>query len=714
MKQKNKSLAIKISIIIAPILLILFSVLILITTLFSKNAITTSTFHELYALSKSNGLQVQQIFTNASNTTNNIKSYLERSYIIASENPEEAKLPTDSVASELCKSVIYDTVLSPLNYNIEHYLSETAKSTVIDNPDILGITILTEPYKFSNNIKDYSFYVSQSNVKEPIQPFGLYEDYSKENYYKLAVEKKDIAVTDPYFYDDIQIVSISAPIFHNNELQGVISSDISLDNFKKIDATSEQYPSLFSTIVNHTYDVIFDSENLENTGVNIQTFFSNQKDFDIVTSNANKNTGFDCVFTHSKTGKKIHLFFYPIQAGSETWWSITGVSAKDINKSVNQTIMWLIIACVIVLIVLANIIYFLLRKSLSPLTHVVQIANEIAHGNLNITLESHSHDEIGQLSSAFQQMANNLTFIISDIRYLLGEMEQGNFKVSPEEKTRYINDYEPLLISILNINTSLSRTLSNINQAADQVATGSSQMSESAQSLAEGATEQAAAIEELQATITDVAEQAKVNAAESLESYQKANMVGKEAEISSQEIHLLTAAMERINETSTQIEHIIKDIEDIASQTNLLSLNAAIEAARAGEAGKGFAVVADQIRSLAEDSAKSAVSTRTLIEASLKEVESGNHITEKTVLSLQKVISGLKEIEVSVERTRNSSEGQSHIIAEIEHGIEQISNVVQNNSATAEETSATSEELSAQAYTLNTLVNQFHLKEDEF
>ena len=162
--------------------------------------------------------------------------------------------------------------------------------------------------------------------------------------------------------------------------------------------------------------------------------------------------------------------------------------------------------------------------------------------------------------------------------------------------------------------------------------------------------------------------------------------------------------------TSKEIANIIAEIEDIASQTNLLSLNASIEAARAGEAGKGFAVVAEQIGKLASDSASSAVNTKKLIEDSIQEIEHGNEITVKATTSMESIIEGIKMLALSTKEISELSTSQAEAMKQLEEGVEQISEVIQSNSAAAQETSATSEELSAQSENLEQLVGKFVLK----
>ena len=174
----------------------------------------------------------------------------------------------------------------------------------------------------------------------------------------------------------------------------------------------------------------------------------------------------------------------------------------------------------------------------------------------------------------------------------------------------------------------------------------------------------------------------------------------------------LTEAMQRITERSQKIGDIIQTIEEIATQTNLLSLNASIEAARAGEAGKGFAVVAGEIQRLAEQCADSVNSTRELIEQAISEVEHGNELNELTEQSLVKIQEDVKKVVVLANQTKEASINQAAAMEQLNAGVEQISGVVQNNAATAQETSATSEELSAQAESLKEQVDHFTLRED--
>ena len=255
-------------------------------------------------------------------------------------------------------------------------------------------------------------------------------------------------------------------------------------------------------------------------------------------------------------------------------------------------------------------------------------------------------------------------------------------------------------MSIQKINSGLSDTLSQINQSAAEVASGSEQVSMGAQTLAQGTTQQAASAEELSSTIMEISNQVDRNTKNAQQASADSRMVRLKAEESSECMGDMLEAMAEINKEANEISKIIRTIEDIAFQTNILALNAAVEAARAGEQGKGFSVVAGEVRSLANKSSAASKSTAALIENSLRTVENGKDIANKTAVSLSEVVNGVGRVTESLNNIAEDSAGQSEAIRQITESIEVISDVVQTNSATAEESAAASEELSSQAQIL--------------
>lgn len=346
-----------------------------------------------------------------------------------------------------------------------------------------------------------------------------------------------------------------------------------------------------------------------------------------------------------------------------------------------------------------------------PIKEIEKTAKNLEEGILQVDISYESEDEMGSLADSMRKSLTGLAEMIKDMSYLLSEIAKGNFNIHTRNESVYVGEFRPLLMSMRDMNNNLSSTIRKINETSEQVALGSTQMAENAQGLAEGATDQAGSVEELNATIDNIASMSETSADATKQAFERITESVKMAEGSQEEMAKLLEAMDRINTTSKEIGNIIAEIEDIASQTNLLSLNASIEAARAGEAGKGFAVVADQIGKLASDSAQSAVNTRELISKTLQEIETGNQIADNTSKSFESVIGEMKEFAVVAKDTSESSNEQYVNLRQVKDGMDQISGVVQSNSAAAEETSATSEELAAQSDTLKALISHFRLKE---
>lgn len=381
-----------------------------------------------------------------------------------------------------------------------------------------------------------------------------------------------------------------------------------------------------------------------------------------------------------------------------------------------------IIAQIVVIVVCIAVIstvssYFsgrhLANKIITPINFCAAKLREVSKGNLSNNEGSHAvkDDEIGRLISALNDTINGLNEMINDISYNLGAIANGD--LTTEVTLDYSGDYGTIKNSMENIISSLNTMMRQIDESAEQVADGSMQVAAGSQSLSQGSTEQASSVEELSATINEVSEHINNNARNAENAKNATVDAAKEVENGSEQIKELILAINTINESSLEIGKIIKTIEDIAFQTNILALNAAVEAARAGAAGKGFAVVADEVRNLASKSSEAAKGTTELIENSIKAIENGTKIADKTNKSLQSIVDKTNASLKLVEEIAIESKQQAIGVSQVAEGIEQVSAVVQNNSATAEESAAASEELSSQAQLLKDIIKDIKLKDSQ-
>ena len=345
-----------------------------------------------------------------------------------------------------------------------------------------------------------------------------------------------------------------------------------------------------------------------------------------------------------------------------------------------------------------------------PLAELEERVIAFSEGDIHTPFpQSKEKDEIAGLMNASHAMADTLQKIVTDIQGGCSAMAAGDFAVESENAHLYIGDLRGLYDAINNMRDNVRDALKEVEELATQVNVGATNLAEAAQDLAEGATDQAASVQEMLATMNTVSNGLKETSTSVEEAYKQALRCADDAQDSRVEMENMVKSMNRITETSKKIENIIAEIESIASQTNLLSLNASIEAARAGEAGRGFAVVADEIRNLADQSAKSAVDTRELVSNTLFEIEQGSKIAFKTADVLDGVVNAIQKIAETNNVLADNSKEQAYAVEQADIGIERISEVVQSNSAAAEESSATSQELSAQAMSMHELVSRFKL-----
>ena len=386
--------------------------------------------------------------------------------------------------------------------------------------------------------------------------------------------------------------------------------------------------------------------------------------------------------------------------------------AKTMANVCTVIIFIVIVAAGLAIAVVTTLIGRIITNSITePVEQIDAAVASLRKGELsNVEMLTYeSEDEFGDTIRNLKEAMGILADYVREISVEVKAIAQGDLTRNGDDITDFLGDFSELKTSLLYILKRFNSTLTEISNLAEQVSSNSSEVENASKSLADGATEQAGVIEELNATIDTVVDMAEDTAKETQNASARVKASANKANEEKEKMNELLTEMEHITEISKEIGNIITDIEDIASQTNLLSLNASIEAARAGEAGKGFAVVADQIGKLAADSAKSAVNTRDLIDKTLVEIEKGNTITRTTADAFNQIITDMESFAELAENTMEKANSQAESLEQIGQGIEQLSGVVQGNAASSEENTAISINLAEGAAKMHDRVNIFKL-----
>lgn len=608
---------------------------------------------------------------------------------------------------------------------LEQYTKSTEQLSV--NPEIKSVmqeitagdnilqaekmdTVMDNLIKIANTDKEnvMAVWISDLDASALAQSDGFISeegwDITGRGWYGCITEKKTV-LTEPYVDSSTGklILSAASPVYDDatGEVLGAVGMDIALDHMTEIMSGykigRKGYMLLLSengTFLYHPQtDIIQKNINDVNVSENVRSAIASQTDAFL----KYKVDGL------TKYGSLQH-------AGDTGYVVLSNMPMSEYYSVLAAMIVALIIIFAAGIVMIALSIKKSADKLTKPILELNHTAQQLAAGNLDVDIHITSEDEIGELGNSFQKTVDRLKEYIAYIdetAQVLSQIADGKLRIDLQYD--YVGEFQKIKTALLNISDSMNQVMVGINDSAERVSLGANELASASQVLAEGAQAQAASIEEISATTTTMADQVENSRRDAETSAQATAQAAVMIEENQEKMKLMIDAMNKIQETSRQVVGIIQTIEDIASQTNLLSLNASIEAARAGEAGKGFAVVADEIGKLAQESSKAANNTRELIEISMEEITKGNTIANGAMDSLKESVSAVNNVNEMIQNTAGVAVIQAESMRQLQIGIDEITHSIQDNSAASQETSATSEELASQAEMLNKMVQKFEL-----
>ena len=636
------------------------------------------------------------------------------SHLWTIEDEQHNILEPTPMAGTMFRSRVVDAAIPASRYNAETTLLDSIYASLSNNESYVGIGVFLEPNAFYQGIENYAPYMSRTDAEKRKLMVYPYSMYSQKDYYLKAKENKGLNLTNAYEDESADggwVVSVIEPIIYKDEFKGIVIVDMDMTSFEIIEQKDERFQSLYSNVFDTNGHIMF-SMNEEANGKQLSDILPADS-MEKLQSYLDQGEPFN---THiqNENGDLVQFNARPLKIEGVTWWVAIEVSEKEYTKAISNMIMLAIPLSVLGIALLVGFSYFFIKKSLNPLKKIADVGESVAEGDFSKEINYPYQDEIGQIAKSMEKVVERIRSIIQDLAGKLEQIAKGNFSFEFWNTQLYNGEYEPLLTSLYDILDDLNVTMGEIQNSSHMVNSSAMQVSGSAQTLSQGATEQASSIEELSATMNDISVKIKETAEMSQHASGLSKETGSAVGTSNQKMNEMSRAMQDITEKSQEISKIIKTIDDIAFQTNILSLNAAIEAARAGAAGKGFAVVADEVGNLAQKSAKAAQNTSSLIEETIEAVNKGARITEETAESLSVVSQKTEKINGIITSISSASEEEAEGIKQLTTGLDQISSVVQSNTATAEESAAASQELSGQADRLNELLEKFQLRTEPY
>ena len=536
-------------------------------------------------------------------------------------------------------------------------------------------------------------------------------DATTRGWYQSAKAENTTIFTAPYIDTATgrMIITVASPLYENGAFAGVFACDITLDSVMQLAGEMK--------ITENGYPVLIDSDNNFMIHGN-EAYNPAVVDGSAVITSCNDAQG-DYSTVVSSLTEEIYLDSNTDWDGKTKYFAFTKLSAADWaigyimpESDINGELIGLAIIYIVLFVVffaLANIVVIsVINVQMKPLKKINSVAERIASGDLSATFDYNSGDEIGKLCSNFASCTDTTRNYITDISSKLDRLAHGDFTVEIDED--YIGDYEPIKKSLINIINSMKTTLENIETASVQVNAGASSVADTSTRLAQGVSEQTEALKKLTDDMTAIIERVHETDESTIAARELAGSAKSKIEKSSREMDKLLEAMNEISRMSIEMANIIKTIDGIAFQTNILALNASIEAARAGVAGKGFTVVAEEVRMLASKSAEAANRTSELLQQTTDAVTEGVQLANSTANALSEAVSDTVSVDENIIKISETTRNESVYMDDIFNSINAISGIVDNTSSSAQSGAASSEELSGQAAMLSGLISEFKLK----
>lgn len=626
----------------------------------------------------------------------------------------ETELVVTSESASYQVSEFFTTYLSEVeqiacNKNFEDAVEKTGTTTRVEE--------LKEFHTIQSGLIKSASTDKENILAVWLAPFGVSEIVQSDGY--ISEEGWDVtsrpwyavkSTKAPYLtapYQDVStgqtIITAAAPIIdeETGEVIGAAGIDITLDQVSRImgqyslgdtgsfllsdaEGTVIYYPD--PDIIQKSVSEIGLSDNMVNAITNNQTEFTEY------------------------TFNGVRMFGYVSMVGDTNWNVTSMLPASEFNRTVNRLAAFVAVIFLAGIAAIAVIVRMIALNMVKPLKSLTDAAQKIAAGDLDVSVQADSNDEIGALGDAISDTVVRLKDYIkyiNEIEGVLGLIAEGDLRF--ELKQEYAGEFAVLKKGLLQIQDKLTGALKHINEVSGQVAEGAKQIAQVAANLASSSTEQSGSVEQLDQSIKYVSSLSEENRINADSASQSAQTAGRFLEDGNRKMEELTKTIEEISDTSQKIGGIMAIIEDISSQTNLLSLNASIEAARAGEAGRGFAVVANEVGTLANQTAGSSQETGELITAILESIKKGMQAAQDTTNTMLDVLGYAKEASEKMEGISAAVGKEAEAMGSVAEEVDQITSAVESNMAIAEESVAASEELASQAEALKELVGGFRI-----